>query len=131
MSVKVVAPAGAVPTCVKLTPSVERSILKPDSLSEPGCQEIVIAAWDVYTTWGFEYLTTCATVRVVGAPRAVGATCVTVTWSKTALAVVPLLWAVRARPTRALVPMWTVCGSPMFCQGPGTWLEPAVTSVAQ
>ena|SRR5438309_9321946 len=116
MSVKVVAPAGAVPTCVKLTPSVERSILKPDSLSEPGCQEIVIAAWDVYTTWGFEYLTTCATVRVVGAPRADGLNCVTVTLSNLALATVPLLWAVRARPTRTFVPMLTVCGPPRLCQ---------------
>src|SRR5262249_9912643 len=101
----------------------DRSILKPDSLSEPGRQESVTAELVLY-------LTTCATVRPAGAPRAAdGLDWVTVTWSNTALAVVPLLCAVRARPTSTFVPMLTVWGPPRLCQAP--WLWPLLTSMAQ
>src|SRR5262249_13957870 len=111
------------PTWVKCVPSVERSILRPVSLSEPGRQESVIAELVLY-------LTTCATVRPLGAPRAAdGLTWVTVTWSNTALATVPLLCAVRARPTSALGPMFTVWGRPRLCQAPWPW--PLLTSSAQ
>src|SRR5262249_49001899 len=124
--VKVVAPAAAVPTWVKWTPSVERSTVNPDSLSEPGRQATMTSDWDLNGA-------TCDTLRPFGAPRAVGPNWVTVTWSTTALAggpaVVPLVCAVRARPTNAFVPMCTVCGPPRFCQAP--WLWPLLTSTAQ
>src|SRR5437773_12385889 len=106
---KLVVPAATVAIDLKLLPSVERSMANPDSLSDSGCQARITSAWDLYeATW--------ATVRLAGAPRDVGLTWVTCTWSKCEVFSEPLLWAVRARPTKTLADMSTSAVGPSWCQ---------------